>query len=506
MDVGAEPTAVGGGNGLEAAAPPTMATVGRGVSWKLITVAFGQGSWYASLFVLALLIPPHDFGVAAVASVVASFTLLILESGTSGSLIIARELAPSAIRRALIRTSAAGVLATAAFVALAGPIADAFTGGADVGVLRVIAATVGLAAISIVPNALLTKHLRFKSVSKITIAAAAIASVAAVVAALLGAGVWSLAVRLVVNQLVLTVLAVAAARDLIPRPAPGAARAPRPAGSTAFLLIAAATTVAWSFDNLTVGAFTNPTQLGLYSLGFSLAFAPLTLVSWSVGQVLLPAIAAAADADAVRRQTIKALRMMALLLLPLLPVAIALAPGLIPAVLGHRWKGMVVPFEILVVVGIGQGIVNTLGEALAGAGVRSATMRSRIDIVWAFGTIAAIVVGVELAGIRGAAVAHVVAFVGLALAYGWRGGRGIGLSMRALSDALRGVVGCFAVQAIVTAAIAIGLYSAGAGAIASGLAGAAAGALALAAALRLGARALLEEGRGVVLATRRSGA
>jgi O-antigen/teichoic acid export membrane protein len=486
-------------------APPTVNAVARGVSWKLLTVAVGQGSWYLSLFVLALLLPPRDFGVTAVASVVASFTLLILEAGTSGSLIIARELEPRAVRRALIRTSLAGIVATLAFVALAGPIADAFTGGSDAGVLRVIAATVGLAAIAIVPNALLSKQLRFKTISKITITAAVAGSVAAVIAAALGVGVWALAVRLVVNQLLLTCLSVAAARDLMPKPTPGAAPAPRLAGSTAFLLIAGAGVVAWSFDNLAVGAFTNPTQLGLYALAFALAYSPLTVISWSVGAVLLPAIAAARDEEAARRQTLKAVRMMTLILLPMLPVAIALAPGCIPAVLGRKWDGMVVPFQILIVVGIGQGILNALGEALAGAGVTSANVRARIDVVWAGATIGAIIVGADLAGIRGAAVAHVATFVGLAAAYGWRGGRGIGLSMAMFSRALRGVAGCVLIQAAVTAAVALSLETAGATALAAGLAGAAAGIVALAVALRVGAGALLNEGRGVMVATLRRG-
>jgi PST family polysaccharide transporter len=486
-----------------AGAPATVSTVARGVSWKLLTVAVGQGSWYLSLFVLALLVPPRDFGVTAIASVVVSFTLLILEAGTSGSLIIARELDPASVRRALIRTSLAGIVATLAFIALAGPIADAFTGGSDAGVLRVIAATVGLAAIAIVPNALLSKRLRFKTMSKITITAAVAASVAAVIAAALGLGVWALAVRLVVNQLLLTTLSVAAARDLMPRPTPGGAPAPRLAGSTAFLLIAGAGVVAWSFDNLAVGAFTNPTQLGLYSLAFALAYSPLTVISWSVGAVLLPAIAAAQDEEAARRQTLKAVRMMTLILLPLLPVAIALAPGAIPAVLGRKWEGMVVPFQILIVVGIGQGILNALGEALAGAGVRSANVRARIDVVWASATIVAIIVGADVGGIRGAAVAHIVTFLGLAAAYGWRGGLGIGLSMAMFSRALRGVAGCVLVQAAVTAAVAVSLHTAGATALVAGLAGAGAGVAALAVALRVGAGALLSEGRGVMVATLR---
>ncbi len=487
---------------VEGAAPrPTMGTVARGVSWKVLSVVVGQGSWYASLFVLAVLVAPRDFGVVAIGSAVVSFTLLILESGTGGSLIIAPDLAPASVRRSLVRTSVGGVVATAGFALLAQPIADVFTGGSGAGVLRVIGLTVGLAAVSIVPNALLSKHLRFKVVAQIWIAAAVIASIAAIVAGLLGAGIWALAIRILVNQVLLTTLTCIAARDLLPRRGGERQAIPRRPGATAFLVIAGAGFVAWTCDNLAVGAFTNPTQLGLYALAFSLAYAPLTQVSWTVGQVLLPAVAAARDPEVVRRATLKAVRMMALMLLPLAPAAIALAPGVIPAVLGHKWHGMVFPFQILILVGVGQGVTNTLGEALAGAGVRSVGLRARIDMIWALATIGAIVVGVNVAGIRGAAVAHVVTFTGLAIALAWRGGPGIGLSGGALMGCVRGVALCVAVQALATAAVALALHGSGAGTLVAGLAGAAAGALALLVALRVLTPELLAEGRGVVLAT-----
>jgi len=479
---------------------PTLQVIARGVSWQALSVAFGQGSWYLSLFVLAILLPPHAFGVVAVGTVVASLTMLILESGTSGSLIITPDLAPASVRRSLVRTSVAGVAATVLLILVARPIADVFTGGADVGVLRVISLTVGLAAVSIVPSALLSRHLRFKAAAGIAIASAAIASTAAIVAAALGAGVWALAIRLVLSALIVAVLSWLAARDLLPRWERSKVKVPGRVGGAAFMMIAGAGALAWSCDNLVVGALTNPTKLGLYALAFSLAFLPLTQVSWVVGGVLLPTIAAARDDEVVRRQTLKAVRMMALLLLPLAPVAVALAPGLIPVLLGHKWGGMVVPFQILIVGGVGYGVLNVLGEALAGAGARTVKLRARIDVLWAVATIAAVAVGVRVGGIRGAAVAQLVTLVGLGTAYAWRGGRAMGLSLGAIQNALRSVTGCVAVQALATAATTLGLEYCGAGALLSGLLGAATGLLALAIALRLGALALLHEGRGVVVA------
>ena len=490
---------------LHAVAPPGAATVLSGVAWKALSVLIGQGLWYASLFVLAVLVPPRDFGVMAIGSVVVTFTLLVLESGTGGSLIIARGLESGSVRRALARTTLAGILATAVFVALASPIADAFTGGRNADVLRVIALTVAFAAVAIVPNALLSRHLRFRAVSKAAIGAAAVASVAAVIAGALGAGVWALAIRISVNQLVLTVLILLAARDLLPRRMRGGEPAPRPAGASSFLVIAFSTFVAWTLDNLVVGAFSNTTQLGLYALAFSLAFAPLTQISWTVGQVLLPAIAAAHDRELVMRQTLKALRLMALILLPLLPIAIALAPGVIPTVLGRKWEGMVVPFQILVFVGVGQGLLNTLGESLAGAGPASARRRAQIDLAWALSTVGAIIVGVNIDGIRGAALAHVAVFCFLLAAYATLGGRAIGLSPRVLLGAVAAVCGCVAVQAAVTAGVFYAVRAGHGSALAAGLAGASAGALAFAAAARLGAPGLLREAWQIFASATRAG-
>jgi PST family polysaccharide transporter len=490
------------GDGVEKAERPpetTMESVARSVSWQLLGVLFGQGTWYASLLTLAALLPPHDFGVMAVATAVVSFTLLILSSGTGGSLIIARDLAAASVRRALIRTGLFGVVATAAFVVLAKPIGDAFAGGANPWVLRVFALNIVLSALAIVPNALLMKHLRFKVFAQIAIVAAVIASAAAIVAALLGAGVWALVIRLVLNQLLTVAGVFLAAKDLLPRRVPGEGPAPPVAARTAFLVIAAANVLAWTCDNLVVGAFVSPTQLGLYAFAFSLAFLPLTQISWNVGQVLLPTIAAARDEEVVKRQTLRALRLTALILLPLVPAAVALA-HLVPAILGDKWNGAVLPFQILIGVGVGYGVLNTLGEAFAGAGAHSAGVRARIDLVWAVSTLGAIVVGVHLDGVRGAAAAHLVTFVGLALAYCWRGGRGIGLSTVAILGSVWKVCGAVALQAAATAGVMVGLERGGLSVLAAGPAGAAAGLLALAAALRLLAPDLLSEGRVIVLA------
>lgn len=481
-------------------ASPATGVVARGVSWLAIGRIVSLGTWYPSLLVLAVLLPPGAFGIIAVATVVVAVINILMESGIGDSLVVAERLSASYLRRSVLRLAAAGAFFTGLTVAFADPILNTFARGADPAVLRVMVLSVLLAAVSVVPTALLKKTMNFKAIAVVSIVATVASSVAALVAAALGAGVWALVLRIVLSQLVATVLVWFAARDLWPRSRDGDARPPRRTGATWFLALSVAQFCAQTFDNLIVGYFTDVTQLGLYALAFSLAYAPLTQVSWWIGGVLFPAIAATSDPKLVRRRTLRALCLMSLLLLPLVPVAVVLAPPLIPAVLGPEWEGMVTPFRILVGVGVGHGVLNVMGETLGGSG--RIALRARIDGTWALATMIAIAVAADAYGIRGAALAHAVTFSGLAAAYGWWGARSIGLTAGAASRALGGVVTGVLVQGAVTAATAVSLDALGAGAIPAALAGVVAGLAALAVMLRLGASSAVDDARQVLGAMR----
>jgi PST family polysaccharide transporter len=467
----------------------------------VFSVVVGQGCWYGSLIVLAMLLPPSAFGIIAVGTAIITIAMLLIADPIGGPLIIAPELDAGSIRRAILYVALAGGALTLLFVALAAPIAALFLNSSDVAALRLLAIVVALLALRTVPSAILVKYMRFKRLAIVNVTAVIVGSIGGITAAAIGAGVWALVIRLVIYYLLLTMLTWVAAARLFPS---ARHEGPRPAqlfgsGAGAFLMISAAGVIAWQGDTLIVAASTNTTQLGLYTFAFSLAYMPLFHVSWTVGAVLLSAMAAIRDLEIVRSQAIKAVRLMTLLLLPLLPPAIALA-GLIPGLLGHKWNGAVVPFQILVVVGICQAITNTLGEVFAGVGGESLRRRARIDLIWSIGTLAAIAAGVQLAGIEGAAAAHLLTWFCLAAAYTIYCSPAIGIPRRAIIRELRAIGASVLVQASITAATMLGLETAGASAIVAGLLGAGLGAVTFVFALRALAPDLLLEGRTLLSA------
>ena len=471
-----------------------------GMSWATAGNLVGQAAWFGSLIVLGALLPPSAFGVVAVGLVIANASNLLQDAGTRGSVVTSRSLTRAWVGRTVARNVGTGLAIAALTAALAGPIADVFAGGRDPEVIAVLVLSIAIRAFSIVPLAVLQRTMHFREHAAVNAGAMVGAAALAVAAAAADAGVWALVVRQVAFSLLLAAGAWRAARAPLAAELERAAGEPdqAPARGRPFLALAVADFVAFNVDTAIVGGLAGAGQLGLYSLAFTLAFAPLTQFSWQIGRVLFGA-AAADDASATAKRTLRALAGSAVLLLPVLPPAVALAPVAIPELLGAEWEGMVAPFQVLLCVGVVHGVVNVIGESLSGTG--GIGFRARVHVAWATAMVLAVAVLVDAEGIRGAAWAHALVTVPLAAAYLGPGARRLGTSPREVWHALRGVVGAVALQAAATAATAALLGDAP-DAIAAG-AGAAAGIAVLALALpRLApdvvgeARAALGRSRG----------
>jgi O-antigen/teichoic acid export membrane protein len=439
-------------------------SVTRAVGWSGLGQIASQTVWFGSLVVLGALLAPSAFGTVAAGMVIVYLTGLLMGSGTGGAIIAGKGLTRSQLRGALLYNVGAGIVLSLALALLAGPIVHAFARGGDPAVLRVLALGIFLNAFSLVPQALLQKQMKFKRQAAVKTAAATVGGTAAIAAGFAGAGVWALVLRILVSNACTSALAWIAVRKLLPpagkrETAYAALRGLRRHGARWFLLLAAADAIASTVDNLIVGHFTGSAQLGLYALAFTLAFAPLTQFSWQVGAVLFSVTAATETVEAVARRTLRALRITALMLLPFVTPALVLAPVVLPRVLGEKWDGMVEPFQFLLVAGIIYALTNVIGEALCGSG--NVGPRSRIHAAWCAATIGGVFLLARVDGIRGAALAHFLVSLPLAIAYLALAGRRLGSGVIAAWHALRDILILVAVQVACTIALIEGLEAAG---------------------------------------------
>ena len=253
-----------------------------------------------------------------------------------------------------------------------------------------------------------------------------------------------------------------------------------------------------------VGGVTDARQLGLYSLAFTIAFAPVSQFSNQIGKVVFPAAAATSDREVVANRALKATRLLALVTAPLVPPAIAVAPAVLPAVFGSEWTSMVLPFQILLAAAAGQVLLSVVQESLSGTG--NVSFFATVSVVWLVATTVALLVLVRVDGIRGAALTHAILLVPLAAAYATGGARRIGLSTRRLVTGLQGILGAVALQGAITAGAISALSALGANADLAAVGGAMAGLAAVTLVLLRLKDSPLREARGAVAALRHGSA
>ncbi len=435
----------------------SLGSVARGVSWVGAGHVVSQLAWFGSLIYVAAQLSPAAFGSVTIAMVMVQVAWLVVGSGTRGSFVLAKQVTRAQVHWAVAVNVGSGLAVGLGVVVFGGALIAAVAPGADADILRVLALSIALYGASVVPLALLQKDLRFKQHAAANAGAALLSSVVGVISFELGAGVWALVVRQVCFQALLAAFGWIGAWRIIPR---GDAlsplrRAARPGGGSGFMALAMISFAALNVDFVIVGRVTDVAQLGLYALAFTIAFAPMTQFAWQIGKVLFPAAARTDAAGDVGARASKAVRVTATVMLPAVVPALALAPILLPGVLGAQWEPMVVPFQILVVVGVVHALLAIVREFMLGAG--SVGFCVRVEALWLAGTAAALVAGTQAAGITGAALAHLALVVPLAIAYAVRGAPRIGLDWRRLSRAVAPVAAVAGAQALALAATMVAL-------------------------------------------------
>jgi teichuronic acid exporter len=458
----------------------------RAAAWTGVGQAAVQIPWFGSLIVLAALVSPEAFGTVSAGLAIVGVALLLVGSGTRGELVAAQRVSGADIRRATVRTTLTAAVIAAAMAAAAPVLVDTVARGGNVAVLRWLAASIAVYGVAVVPLALMQRDLRTKRQAAVMSAGALIGAVVAIVSGALGAGVWALVVRQVASNVVVAALAWVALAWQRRRQAPAAAepadppaRAPRAADTANrrwFTLLAAVAFLALNLDYYLVGLICDVRTLGPYALAFMIAFAPVTQISWQLGKVLFPAAASTAAISAVGARTAEAISGCALVLAPLVPAGLVLAPWLFPTLLGDEWRPLVLPFQLLLVAGTVHALANLVGESLSGTGDVALHTRCYLGLLAGLAVLLPTLIAID--GARGAAIAHLIAVVPFATVYFAVGARRIGTSPGAIWRRVRPVAAAVAVQSAVTFATLELVRSGGAGeayaAIASAVAGLAA--------------------------------
>lgn len=424
------------------------------VKWTAGAKIAQQVLQFGLLTLLMRLLDPAAFGLVGMVMVFSGFAAIFSEMGFGSALVQRQELGEGHRSTVFWLTIAVGVL-LAGLLFVAGPSIAAFY---KEPLLRPMSAWIGLSFILTAPGmvsrSLLTKDMRFDALAKADVTALAVSGTVAAIAAVRGAGVWSLVAQQLVSAGVTSTLLLwfgkwhprflwssAAARELFGYGA----------GLTGFNVV---NYWARSADKMLIGHLLGSVALGLYSRAYSLMLLPLTQVVNIVTPVMFPALSAMKDDKPRIRRAF--LRMTALLSFIVFPMMLGLAVVAKPFVLGlfgSKWAGTIPLVQLLAVVGMIQTLCSPTGLIY--------TSQGRTDWLfwWGIGgggtLVVSIIIGSLLGSVTSVATAYLIGnliITGPCLAIP---GRLIGMSLRDIWQAAAGNLACSFVMAAFVWAVSL---------------------------------------------------
>lgn len=353
----------------------------RGVRWTGAARLVAEVTTLVSAVVLARIIPPAEFGRAAVALIVVALAVIVGPAGLTAPLVQRREVDRPAIQSAAFLSLASGLLLTLLTIG-ASPLSRAAFGDRTADMLLLASPAWALAGIGAVSQAMLQRELRFERLAFVDSTTVVGGAVAAVGLALLGLDAPALIVGALVGMAIGSISAVVTS----PPPSPRPSRRPLlEIGS--FALPVALSSLAYSafrnVDYAILGARMSPANVGFYWRAYQLGVEYQGKLSQIMLRVSFPVFSRAETLDELRRLRLRIVRVHATVLVPLLGLFVPLAPVAIPAVFGPTWEPAVLPAQIMAVAGVAHALVTGIGPLLVSLG------RPGILLAWNLGELVA---------------------------------------------------------------------------------------------------------------------
>jgi len=394
-------------------------TLGSRIGLQLIT-------WPLTIVVMRQL-EPGDYGLFALALVVAGFITLFSELGLGVALVQAPTITEEQSRMACSLVLLLSAAMAAVIVVIAPWVADLYDEDELALVMQVLTLELLVAAPSAVPLALLERQLRFKAVSAGQIAGGLGAALTTLTAALLDAGVWALVAGNIAGSLLRSAVWIVAHGRLV-RPGPLQWQTIRPMIKVSGHTLAARALWYWSgqADQLVLGRLLHAGPLGLYNVASQLAMLPVSKVMEAVNRVSLPILSrldsVASEVQATHRRLTSVL---ALYGFGVCWGLAAVAPEFVQLVLGTKWRDAALPLATLSLVAPLRMLCAFHYTVVTAVGVPEVATR---ELVFASVCLPlAVGAGALSGGLQGAAWAWLLAYPLVYLLSTFLTGRAIGL-------------------------------------------------------------------------------
>ena len=341
----------------------------RGFLWTSGGRLLVQMATWAISVVIANLLSPRDYGIAAMASLYVGFAQLLAELGFGAAIVQRSDISKQTI--AAIMGASLVISVVLAIVSI--PAGYALAAFYREPVLIAVVSVYGLnfipAAIRSVSGALLSKEMAFHKVTILGLVEAVTASLTSLVFALAGWSVWSLVLGNTVAVCVAAVLSVVWAH-------PGFSLRLahlRGTGVVRFGYKVLISRAAWYFyastDFLIIGRRIGTQATGHYNLAYQFASVPADRITGALTQVLFPVFATLqGDRAELGRYFRHSTEACSLALMPIYVGLALVANDLVEVALGPKWHGAAIILSVLSLASVVRSLASVANTVIVGCG------------------------------------------------------------------------------------------------------------------------------------------
>lgn len=319
--------------------------------------------------VLARLLPPADFGVVAVATVIITFFALFTDMGISTAIVQNKALTEKDISNIFSFTLWSGIILAGLFFASSWFIGNYYKSNTLIVICQLLSLNLFTSSITIVPNALFYKHKDFKYIALRGLTIQISCGILGVTAALLGAGLYALVIPPILSGILMFAISVKRYPQS-PQLTWGLVSIRKIFSYSAYQFMFNVTNYfSRNLDKLVIGKKLGMNQLGYYQKSYSLMMLPLQNITAVITPVIHPIFSDFQnDINKLASGYEKIIHLLAFIGLPLTVGLFFTAKELTLIFFGPQWMPSVPVFKILAISAGVQVILSSSGSIFQASG------------------------------------------------------------------------------------------------------------------------------------------
>ena len=399
-----------------------------GVGWLLAQNTGTRLMQFAAQIILARILLPSDFASLALAVTVTSLFEALISFGVDEVLLQRQRTMRLWATPAFVTSVGLSVFSMLLVIACMPAAVLIYEDPALYSILPIMAVSMPLNAISIVPAAMIRASLNFRFLATYATIELAASQIASIVLALHGFGVLSFILPGPVVAVVRAALFWFIAKPHLGRLR---LRQLRMLGKTSSAVFGSKVigAIMGQGDYFVLGLFASKPEVGAYFVAFRLAVHPVRMLAGSLYTVIFPVLATLRSEPVRQREAaLDACRVLAFITMPLCFMQAAVTRPLFGLLFGSKWDGAIVPAEILSIA-LGFDAVSWIAAALL-----SARGEFRRLFIYTCMSLPAffllIVIGTHLGAVTGLAIAVSLFYVTFSPCFSFAVFRRTGASLR----------------------------------------------------------------------------